>query len=219
MSDVTGRRVEGCRITFGDDAAISTMESVDPSQVIVVEFDRDKQRVLSDAAIERHEAMKDRYDLPYGFSTPHGQLVGVLGEAGVAIWLYESLPAQFEFSGDQPGGADAYVRNPDDNQGWTLIETKCHGSSFWHGNGRLVNAQQLPRMAAEVIVWCVAPEPIGERVVVVGWSPVADVRASGVPEMTGARANVRAHAELRPPQQLVDWLLSGREAPLSVLAQ
>lgn len=87
MSDVTGRRVEGCRITFGDDAAISTMESVDPSQVIVVEFDRDKQRVLSDAAIERHEAMKDRHDLPYGFSTPHGQLVGVLGEAGVAIWL------------------------------------------------------------------------------------------------------------------------------------
>lgn len=212
MSEATGgRRVEGCRLSVGDDAASSAVEAVRSSQAVAVHFDADKIAAIRTEATRRHEAMSGR-NLAYGQSTPNQQMAGALGEAAVLVWLYETLPATFEFHGDEPGGADAYVRNPADGNGLTLIEVKAHDANFWSQNGRLVNAEQLSRMPADVIVWCVLPSPIGERVVIAGWSPATEARDSGVPEMTGKLSNVRIHAPLRTPGQLSEWLTSGRDA-------
>lgn len=126
------------------------------------------------------------------------------------VWLHDSLPKGFELFGAQPGGADAYVRNPGDGQGLTLVEVKTHDERFWRRNGRLVNADQLKRMSADLIMWCVAPEPLGCSAVLVGWSPVDEVRSSGTPERTGVHRNVRVHAPLRSPGRLMAWLSSGR---------
>lgn len=213
MQASEGRGAEGCAIMLGDEAARSLREEVDSGQAVVIKFDRTRREALTAVAAERHGAMKDK-ELPYGPSTLHGQLVGVLGEAALLVWLYEALPANFEMADDRPGGADAYVRNPLDQQGWTLIEVKTHGSAFWHENGRLVNAVQLPRMSSDILLWCVTPPPLGERVVIIGWSPVREVQANGVPEMTGTKPNVRVNAAMRTPHQLAEWLCSGRRTPL-----
>src|SRR5687767_14550690 len=98
MSATAGRRVDGCRVTLGHGAAHSVRETVDAAQAIVIEFDSAKQEVLRAEALVLHEAMKDK-ELPYGASTPHGQYVGVLGEAGVLVWLYETLPPHFNLAG------------------------------------------------------------------------------------------------------------------------
>ena len=213
MSETSrGRRADGWRVSLGDSAALSARENVDSARAVAVHFDADKIAVIQDEAMRRHEVMDGR-NLAYGASTPARQLAGTLGEASVLVWLSQTLPEDFELSGDQPGGADAYVRNPADGQGLTLIEVKTHGANFWRDNGRLVNAEQLSRMSADVILWCVLPGSVGERVVLAGWSPVAEARETGVPEMTGRFSNVRVNAPLRAPGQLSEWLTSGRTGP------
>ena len=175
----------------------------------MVHFSPKVRAALKGDADDRHLAMAGK-KLSYGMTTQARQFAGVLGEAGVLAWLSSTLPATFELSGDQPGGADVYVCNPGDHNGWTLVEVKTHDARFWRENGRLVNAQQLSRMSSDVIPWCVTPNPLGQRVVLAGWSPVQEVIDSGVAEMTGPFSNVRVHAPMRAPEQLSTWLASGR---------
>lgn len=213
-----------CRVCWEAAVGASAVESVDTTRTLTVEIDATRVATIRDVALQRHGEMAGR-DLSYGVTSPERQLTGLLGEAAVLLWLTQELAGAFEFAGDQPGGADVYLRSKLDGQGWTMLEVKTHDAAFWYEHGRLVNTRQLARMSADVIVWCVVPKrperfalerdlrPGSETaidVVVAGWSPVEECRASGTDERSVKWSNVRVHAPLRAPGALVDWLRGGR---------
>jgi hypothetical protein len=124
------------------------------------------------------------------------------------------VPGGYSLGGPEPGGADAYAGITADGQGWTTIDAKTCDESFWYRNGRLVNPEQLPGLFFDILMWCVTPANARGDVVLVGWSPVAEVKATATPEVIDGIDTMRVHARLRPPELLGQWLVSGRQEPL-----
>lgn len=86
VTDAGNPNVDRLRITQRDRAAASDREDVAPEQSIVVHFNAAERSAMSTEAERLHDEMNGR-NLAYGKSSPHRQLVGLIGEgrrAGVA---------------------------------------------------------------------------------------------------------------------------------------
>lgn len=92
MTGPAGTSVESRKLSVGDMAVPSRREAVDTDRAVSAQLDDSVRATLQGEADSRHQAMAGK-DLACALTTPSRHFVGVLGEAGVLVWLRGTLPS------------------------------------------------------------------------------------------------------------------------------
>lgn len=210
----------GCSITQRGRRFISSVGVVSsstsprpgPVRVAVTDLDMD---VIAGEAEERQSAMSESRSLSYGWSSETTNTVGLLGEHAVAHYLRERATGEVRLVGSEAnsirwanGDVWVYMVNGVGSSP-VKVEVKTTRFSRWQRNGPLVNAQQWQRLQADAIVWCViADELPTTSVIITGWLPVEEARASALNTVINPHddyPSVAIKQPLRAPGGLYAW--------------
>jgi hypothetical protein len=182
-----------------------SLDAYDPADVVEVPFSSEELDAIMQEARRRADE-RARADAPYG-SERH-ELPGVFGEAAVLAWTGRTWRRLNGISGERAGRADVAVRlRVDGHQSWFDLEVKTPSTADYHAGGRLLSEEQFPRLFGDAVVWCLHSGPESRAIQIVGWSSMAEIRATAQPEVWLGRRNMRVQAALRRPGELEDWLV------------